>query len=212
MPIPWDDDPPGSDARIVANLNAIGDRIVAQAARRLVPTVAMAQEWHRETYQGVPLPVAYYAGEVRDSDPAHPELIDYEVAVGTSSGILAADVPSALTGFEAGLRAVVSRMDGVIAVGARPGNATDLLAVLEIAALIHGEWVRIHPFANGNGRIARLWVNWVAVRYGLPFFMRLRPRPAGLVYAAAAAASMRGDHRPMMSALLDLLDRHVRGP
>jgi fido (protein-threonine AMPylation protein) len=169
----------------------------------------MAQEWHREAYRGVPLPVPYYAGEVRNSDPAYPELIGYEVSVGTVLGMSSADVPAALASFEAGLKAVVAQMDGVLAIGARPTSPADLYAVLEIAAIAHGEWVHIHPLANGNGRIARLWVNWVAVRYGLPFFLVLRPRPANLVYAAAAAASMRGDHRSMVVALVTLLNQHV---
>ena len=173
--------------------------------------MALAQQWHRGTYRGVILPIAYYAGEIRDSDPAYPELIDYEVAVGTAPGLPAADVPEALIRFEAAMKAVVSRMDGVVPAGARPANATDLYAVLEVAALAHGEWVRIHPFANGNGRTARLWANWVAVRYGLPFFLTLKPRPAGLIYAAAAAASMRGDHQPMVVALLTFLNQHI-GP
>ena len=61
--------------------------------------------------------------------------------------------------------------------GIGPDSAvTDLHAILEIAAIAHGEWVRIQPLANGNGRIARLWVDWVAVRYGLPFFLALKPR------------------------------------
>ncbi len=209
MPIPWNDDPPGSDAQIIDNLKRIGGQVVADAALRLPPTVAMAQEWHREIYRGVPIPVSYYAGEFRDSDPTYPELFGYEVAVGTAPGMPSADVPAALAGLEAGLKAVVASMDGVIAVGAQPTTATDLYAILEIAAIAHGEWVRIHPHANGNGRIARLWVNWVAVRYGLPFFLALKPRPANLNYAAAAAASMRGDHRPMVVALLTLLDLHI---
>lgn len=209
MPIPWNDDPPASDTQIIANLKRVGGQVVADAARRLPPTAAMAQEWHREIYRGVPLPVPYYAGEIRDSDPTHPELIGYEVSVGTVTGTPSADVPTALAGFEAGLQAVVARMDSIIAVGARPTTVTDLYAILEIAAIAHGEWVRIHPLANGNGRIARLWVDWVAVRYGLPFFLALKPRPANLVYAAAAAASMRGDHRPMVVALLTLLNQHV---
>lgn len=209
MPIAWNSDPPGSDAQIVANLKRIGGQVVADAASRHPPTVAMAQEWHRETYRGVHLPVSDYAGGIRDSDPAHPELFGYEVSVGTAPGLSSADVPVALAGLEAGLRAVVARMDGVIAVGARPTTVAGLHATLEIAAIAHGEWVRIHPFANGNGRIARLWANWVAVRYGLPFFLALRPRPADLVYAAAAAASMRGDHRPMVVALLTLLNQHI---
>lgn len=36
-----------------------------------------------------------------------------------------------------------------------------------------------HPFANGDGRTARLWANSLAMRYGLPPFVRLRPRPDG---------------------------------
>lgn len=209
MPIPWNDDPPGFDAQIIDNLKRIGGQVVADADRRLPPTVAMAQQWHRETYRGVPLPVPYYAGEIRDSDPTYPELFGYEVSVGTAPGVPSADVPAALAGFEAGLRAVVARMDGVIAVGAQPATVTDLYATLEIAAIAHGEWVHIHPLANGNGRIARLWVNWVAVRYGLPFFLALKPRPVNLIYAAAAAASMRDDHRPMVVALLTLLNQHI---
>ncbi len=208
MPIPWNEDPPGNDARIAANLRAVGSTIVADASKRLEPTVAMAQVWHRETYGSVPLPVPYYAGEVRDTDPAYPELIGYEVAVGTAPGLPSADVPGALVSFETGLKAIIGRMDAVIPVGARPTTAGELYAVLECAAIAHGEWVRIHPFANGNGRVARLWVNWVAVRYGLPFFMALKPRPTNLVYANAARESMRGNHQPMVVALVTLLSQH----
>ena len=41
MPIPWNDDPPGSDARIIDNLKRIGGQVVGDAALRLPPTVAM---------------------------------------------------------------------------------------------------------------------------------------------------------------------------
>ena len=73
------------------------------------------------------------------------------------------------------------------------------------AAIAHGEWIRIHPFANGNGRTARLWANWVSVRYALPVFVAPQPRPAGTAYAAAASASRRGDHQPMAAAFLVML-------
>ena len=93
MPIPWNDDPRGSDARIIDNLKGIGGQVVGDAAFRLPPTVAMAQGWHRETYRGISLPVPYYAGEIRDSDPTYPELFGYEVSVGTAPGMPSADVP-----------------------------------------------------------------------------------------------------------------------
>jgi Fic family protein len=92
-----------------------------------------------------------------------------------------------------------------VPVGGPPDDARRLAAVVQLAGLAHGEWVRIHPFANGNGRTARLWVAWVAARYGLPLFLRLKPRPAATQYAVAASACMRGDHTLMQLYLADQL-------
>jgi hypothetical protein len=50
------------------------------------------------------------------------------------------------------------------------------LRVIDLCAWVHAEWVRIHPFANGNGLTARLWANSLAVRYGLPPFIRFAPK------------------------------------
>ncbi|MEA2690858.1 MAG: hypothetical protein QOJ16_245, partial [Acidobacteriota bacterium] len=77
-------------------------------------------------------------------------------------------------------------------------TADNLAAVLTLCAWAHSEWVRIHPFANGNGRTARLWVNSIAMRYGLPPFLRIRPRP-GDGYGRVSAAAMRGDWRPTVA-------------
>jgi Fic family protein len=43
-----------------------------------------------------------------------------------------------------------------------------LAAVIDLCAWAHAEWVRIHPFGNGNGRTARVWANAPLMRYGLP--------------------------------------------
>src|SRR5450756_2330652 len=205
MPVAWNDDPPGSSLRIEANLRAILADILAGAPRRIPPTVGMAQAWHRVAYANISLPVPYYAGEVRDADPAFPELI------GSAQGVTSADVPAALVAFEAGMQAVMRQLDPRLPVGTRPATAVNLRAVLLAAAIAHGEWIRIHPFANGNGRIARLWANWAVVRYGLPLFVSLRPRPAGLLYAGAAAASMRGDYEPMATVFHDMLRATLTG-
>lgn len=212
MPIAWNDDPPGSSPRIESNLRAVLATLVADAPTRVTPTISMAQDWHRAIYSGVALPVPYYAGEIRDTNPAFPELIGYEVMVGSAFGVGSADVSDALGAFEAGMAAMTTQLDTRLAVGARPADPVDLRAVLIAAAIAHGEWIRIHPFANGNGRTARLWANWVGLRYGLPPFVSLRPRPDGLLHAGAAAASMRGDHGPMVTALLDMLSATLREP
>jgi Fic family protein len=39
------------------------------------------------------------------------------------------------------------------------------LSIPEIAALFHYKFVFIHPFDDGNGRIARLLMNYILLRY-----------------------------------------------
>jgi fido (protein-threonine AMPylation protein) len=190
----WNVDPPGTEALIAANAAVVLRSINAERARR-PPVLAHVQEWHRQIYAGVPgVPVAYYLGEWRDSDPRFPFLIDYEVGVGTLPGVRARDVPAELERFEQRMQAAVGLVDGALVPGARPSTVGALADVVQLCAFAHGEWVRIHPFANGNGRTARLWANWVALRYGLPAFIRIKPRPDGLAYQAAAMASMLDRH------------------
>lgn len=42
---------------------------------------------------------------------------------------------------------------------------------VELAALFHYRYIRIHPFEDGNGRIARLMVNYILVRHGWPMIV-----------------------------------------
>lgn len=184
--------------------------MIAEAADRAAPSVDLAREWHRSLFEGVELPLSYYAGEVRDDDPDFPELVGYEVRVGSRPGVASRLVPEELDRFEARMRTVVELLDDRIPVGEWPREAGVLGSVITLCAQAHGEWARIHPFANGNGRIARLWANWCAVRYGLPAFVRLRPRPEGDRYARAAGDSMAGDHRATVSLFADWLEERLR--
>ncbi len=83
--------------------------------------------------------------------------------------------------------------------------------VLSTAALLHAQWVEIHPFANGNGsgngRTARLLANYVLMRYGIPPFVRLRPRPAGDAYAdASRRAPCYGEYGPTIALFYEMFD------
>jgi fido (protein-threonine AMPylation protein) len=209
MPIAWNEDPPGAEQQILANATALLRDIAAAADRRLAPSVAMAQEWHRRLYRDVALPVPYYAGEQRDSDPDCPELEGYEVAVGTTRGTPSELVPAALSGFEASAQRAVPSLDEAIPAGQQPADGRELHGVISLCAVLHGEWVRIHPFANGNGRTARLWANWAALRYGLPPFVTIKPRP-GTPSGLAAMASMSGNHLAAVAAFDQMLREQLQ--
>ena len=42
---------------------------------------------------------------------------------------------------------------------------------IELAAIFHYRYIRIHPFEDGNGRIARLMVNYILSRHGYPMIV-----------------------------------------
>jgi fido (protein-threonine AMPylation protein) len=183
---------PGSERLIEANVQRVLTEIASIAGERRPPTVAQAQQWHRELYDGVSRPFDYYTGEVRDSDERFPELIGYEVHVGRNPGTPSAIVGAELERFEPAAQRACALLDAEIAPAAGPWTLTpsQLHGVLTLCAVLHGEWIRIHPFANGNGRTSRLWANWTALRFQLPPFVTIKSRP-GQPYAAAALASMR---------------------
>lgn len=45
------------------------------------------------------------------------------------------------------------------------------LSPIDLAILFHYRYIRIHPFEDGNGRVARLLVNYILSRHGLPMIV-----------------------------------------
>lgn len=73
-----------------------------------------------------------------------------------------------------------------------------------LLVMAHWKFALIHPFDNGNGRLARLLVFWLAQRMGFPpFLLEYDQRPAYI--GALATASVQediGEFRDLMAALL----------
>ncbi len=219
MPGPsWDDDDPADVATISANCHALLDSLAAAAPDRALPALADVCEWHGRIYHGCAVAASAYVANFR-GDPAHPELADYEVGVGSmladglpeKVGVWAADVETSLADFIAGVHAALGVLDTAIPPGKRPRSVDELHEVVALIAEVHGEWIRIHPFANGNGRTARVWAAFLALRYGLPVFVTLRPRPGDVAYTRAAMRSMgrppafEGDHTEAAAVFAHLL-------
>jgi fido (protein-threonine AMPylation protein) len=128
---------------------------------------------------GKPLPCKTLRCARHDSSGhfrGEPGLENVNVTVGANYGVDPADMGESQKQFEAKLQMLVAELDGVLPPGKEP-DADELAGIIDLCAWAHSEWVRIHPFANGNGRTARLGANSLAMRYGLPSFIRLRPRP-----------------------------------
>lgn len=179
----WDED----SSKLRGNLASVLREVRDAAVRRAVPSASDALQWQADTMKGFKTPNARYVGNFRGTKG----LQNVRVWIGSHEGVAPSRVASELAEFQRKLRAAVDKLDTRYPAGADL-DVDGLEAVLELAAWAHAEWVRIHPFANGNGRTARLWANYVLMRYGLPPVVRLRPRPDG-GYGAAGAASMDGD-------------------
>lgn len=196
----WDADSP----ELQDNLRRVISDIRDDAARRSRPTLAAARNWHATMMDGLdsrdPLAVGRFRGEAG--------LEACGVRIGRHAGTRSDRVADELDKFERDLQAVVRLLDDLIA-PAKNLTADDLGAVLDLCAWTHAEWVRIHLFRNGNGRTARMWANLIALRYGLPPFVRSRPRPGG-DYGRAAAEAMSGNWRPTATVFRRMYSAFVR--
>jgi Fic/DOC family len=192
----WDDD----SSQLRENLAEVLEGIAGSAKLRETPTVEAARHWQTLFMEGLNVADARYVGSFR----GEPGIENVQVTVGANRGVHSSKVAEELKHFESTLQAIVVKLDDLMPLGQEP-DADQLAAILDICAWVHAEWIRIHPFANGNGRTARLWANSIAMRYSLPPFVRLRPRPdAG--YGAAGTKAMQGEWRPTVIVFRRLLD------
>lgn len=198
----WDANSP----QLRRNLAKVLLQIRDEARNRSAPRLETVRRWHKTSMRGLAVPGPALVGKFRGERG----LEDVEVRIGSHFGVAAVEVAAALASFEQTLKRVVVRLDELIPVGADL-NADQLAAVVDLCAWVHAEWLRIHPFANGNGRTARLWANSLAMRYGLPPFVRLRPRPDD-GYGAAGELAMSGDWSPTSILFRQMLNESIRRP
>lgn len=225
MPGPnWIDDDAADASTIAANISTALDDARGLAASRSPLTQADLRRWHRITYEACTVPASTHVGGFRGD--GHSDLVDYEVGIGPPMvdgfpermGVWARDVQPAVANLFGQIGLAFAALDAVVSAGSTPTDVDVLAEVVGVAAAVHGEWIRIHPFANGNGRTARLLAAHVALRYGLPVFVTLKPRPHDVAYTRAAASSMGrpphfiGDHTEATAVFAHLLALRLLQP
>jgi Fic family protein len=191
----WDADGP----TLQANLERVLAEVARWADQRTSISGATIKRWHRQMMAGLDVPDPRFVGHFRGERG----LEDQPVFVGSREGTKADLVADEVNEFVTRLQAVTARLDSLLP-QAEPLDRDGLEAAIELAAWVHSEWVRIHPFRNGNGRTARILANALLMRYGLPPVLRLRPRPVS-PYGLAGAEGMAGNAKPMQALLRRLL-------
>jgi hypothetical protein len=183
-------------------------RVVTDDCRRL-PSEQMVRAWHRALCDSL-VPHPDYLGSFRNVEKTPWCLQGYDVRVGGIRGVSYHHVLGALDVFFDEFRSKVEELDRRWQERQGKSSVEDIDLVVELAAWAHVEWVRIHPFANGNGRTARLWANYVFRRYGLLPIVVVRPRP-DQPYGIAARASMElRDHGPTKQLFWELLSGAIK--
>lgn len=141
-----------------------------------------------------------FAGRYRGPSPNY---IAYNVTFGNRRGFPHDDVPSAMEALGRDATNLIQQLDEL-----QPDTEADefRLEVLKAAAYVHCQFVEIHPFVNGNGRISRLCINYFLRRYGLPLIAIQRPDVPGYIDAIRTWIDQRSvDH--FVQFLLSQLDK-----
>jgi cell filamentation protein len=196
---------PGSRGQVLKNLLGIKDkremdRVEAEALKQATDTVIRTYDaQHRFTAKdickihGVWLEGIYrWAGRYRQVN----------VEKGGFPFASAAHIPKLMEELEQG----PLRED----TPCRSGPVEEVASALSV---VHTELVLIHPFREGNGRVARLLASLMALQAGLPLL------DFGLIkggkrqrYFVAVQAGMKRDYRPMTRIFSEVIQKTLTGP
>lgn len=83
----------------------------------------------------------------------------------------------------------------------------DELRLIELAAVFHHKIVCVHPFFEGNGRVARLLMNCILLKHGYPFAVVLR-NDRGTYYRALREADQ-GSLSPFVNFVARCVERSL---
>lgn len=181
-------EPPEKLAAIAKGAEAIFQFIQKHNPQRYLLGHGDIKDWHLKLFKDV-VPVPYFAGHYRCDDQSRP-CLNEDVGVGSISGAPFAQVPGLMNEFSKHMQLYTQQTDNFC--DRQSNKVQKLQAAAQMAAFAATQIIHIHPFLNGNGRIARLTANFFFNRYGfrMPFYIE-RPSP-NTEYGPASRDAMAG--------------------
>jgi fido (protein-threonine AMPylation protein) len=130
-------------------------------------TLTLVTGIHRTMFEGL---FPDFAGRLRGPAPRY---VPSDVEFGNYHGVRHLEVPAACEMLFRDIGRLVDQLDAMRAILDADEWSRE---ALKVAAYLHCEIVRIHPFVNGNGRTARVCLNYFAWRYGMAPVAITRPK------------------------------------
>lgn len=148
---------PEQQRRLAQNLAAIYADFDAGGYQQDPYSIELFCEWHQRLFDGV----RDHAGNYRTPDFG-PETLTF----GPNRSIHRDFVPRELIAHCADANRLVQEAQA-------RASELDIHLIREavrIAAYVHADLIRIHPFIDGNGRVGRLVLDWILLNFGFPCF------------------------------------------
>ena len=91
-------------------------------------------------------------------------------------------------------------------------KAEDQSKVVEVIAVVHGEFEAIHPFREGNGRVGRLMADLMALQSGrstVVFNIEGKPRNKKVYFDAMKEVFVNKDYSHLMKIIEEALEKAI---
>lgn len=191
---------PGSRDRVLANqlgITRVGDMQVAETRSLLLITDALLDEVEEEQRLTAQDLCSWHHRWLGDIYPWAGEYRQVNMGKGGFQFASAHLIHGLMTGYESDVLAAHT-----------PCNDMDDVRLLAALSRTHAEFILIHPFREGNGRLARLLNTLMALQAGLPLldFDGLRG-PAKKGYIAAIHAAVGRDYVPLERVFANVVRR-----
>jgi len=158
---PADDDPirqytGPEEQTLTRNLFQITEQVRRIDSKTKQYSIELICSWHRQLFDGV----RDHAGRYRTADYGEDRL-----NFGPHRSVARADVPRELAKH---VQSVNNLLDQLVTLERSLQPSRFVKEIIRAALYIHAELIQIHPFRDGNGRIARVGITYFLCKFDLP--------------------------------------------